>query len=362
MSFPSKEIAPRQTIRRKPVPSRFERRDIKTTSDHVSVDRLGKEALKVLAHVHLYPPVHNAGAEWMLHALLKYGLDNRGWDVQVLTDHLPARSDSFQGIRVRHDRNISTVSIEYRFSNVIITHLDMTRKAMEISGRQGRPLVHLVHNDMQLAFNRVTRKSCALAVFNSQWLKDAVQWDGPSIIMHPPTRMADYEIKLEGDKVTLINLSPAKGVDVFYDAVERNPNINFLGVKGSYGEQVLPIRDFPNLEIWDNQPDIKEVYRQTKILLMPSHYESWGRVAVEAACSGIPTICSPTPGLLEAGVGADYCDPLKARSWSSAINRLMRSDAVWNQASEEAKARAIELDLISEQQLLETAEHIESLA
>jgi hypothetical protein len=39
----------------------------------------------------------------------------------------------------------------------------------------------------------------------------------------------------------------------------------------------------------------------------------------------------------------------------------MRSDAVWNEASEESKARAVELDLISEQQLLETTEMMESL-
>ena len=37
---------------------------------------------------------------------------------------------------------------------------------------------------------------------------------------------------------------------------------------------------------------------------MPSDYESWGRTATEAMCSGIPVICSEANGLkkLMAGV------------------------------------------------------------
>jgi len=64
----------------------------------------------------------------MLHAILRYGKEQRGWNVQVITDQLPERSDEWQGIPVRHDRNVRNLTIDYRFSNVVITHLDATQR------------------------------------------------------------------------------------------------------------------------------------------------------------------------------------------------------------------------------------------
>lgn len=365
MTFPRKDLPPRQAVN----PDRTTRRPIQRMAPASTVPigagpkpRSANTPFRVLAHIHLYPPSHNAGAEWMLHALLRYGREVRGWDVQVITDHLPERSDEWQGIKVRHDRNVQRVALDYRFSNVIITHLDATRKAMELSARQGRPLVHMIHNDAQLAYHRVQRRNAALVIYNSKWIKEAVKWDGPGVVLHPPTRMADYEIKPEGNKVSLLNLSLAKGVSIFYRVAERNPSMNFLGVRGSYGAQEVPGGGVVNVEIIDNQADVvNEVYRRTRVLLVPSHYESWGRVAVEAACSGIPSICSPTPGLCEAGVAAAFCEPDDIAAWNKELRRLMRSPQAWVEASAKAKERAVELDKIAEEQLAKTAEAMEAL-
>lgn len=297
----------------------------------------------------------------MLHALLRYGAENRGWHVQVITDQLPERNDEWQGIPVRHDRNVQRLAVEYRFSDVIITHLDTTRKAMELSSRAGRPLVHLVHNDRQLAYHHVQRRHAALAVFNSQWLLDAVAWQGPSTVLHPPTRIEDYAVEKPGRAVSLLNLSEAKGSRTFYSVAQSNPSLDFLAVKGAYAPQILPPKEALNIRLVENQADAREVYKRTKVLMVPSHYESWGRVAVEAACSGIPSVCSPTPGLLEAGVAAAYCDPDDTAAWNKAVRRLMRSPDAWRKASKKALRRAQELDVIAEEQLLDLAERIEGL-
>lgn len=319
--------------------------------------------MRVLAHIHLYPPTHNAGAEWMIHALLRYGAEVRGWDVQVITDHLPKRNDSWQGIKVRHDRSPQNLMLEYMQADVCLTHLDTTRKAVQLGVRTSTPVVHLVHNHRQLAFHQVKPNQAPLVIFNSEWLRDEVAWDGPSTILHPPTRVADYEIdpRPDGDMVTLLNVQAAKGSDTFYELARRNPTIPFLGVKGSYGLQEMPPTDLANVVVIDNQADVKKVYEMTRVLLMPSHYESWGRVAVEAACSGIPSICAPTPGLKEANVAYAFADPEDYAAWDSALGMLYGNDDEWERASVAAKKRAIELDGLVDIQLRETAEAIEAL-
>jgi glycosyltransferase involved in cell wall biosynthesis len=44
---------------------------------------------------------------------------------------------------------------------------------------------------------------------------------------------------------------------------------------------------------------MREVWSQTKVVLMPSEYESYGMVAAEACVNGIPVIAHPTKGLVE---------------------------------------------------------------
>lgn len=318
------------------------------------------DAVKLLAHIHLYPPTHNAGAEWMLHGILRYLKEERGMEIQVITDQPPERNDEFEGIKVRFDRKPQNLNMEYQFSSVVITHLDATRKSVEFAAKYGRPVVHLIHNDRQLSFHGVKTNQCALAVFNSQWLLDEVEWPGQAMIVHPPTKIADYKVDTRGaDAITLINLNAQKGVRVFYELAAAFPEERFIGVTGGYGPQV-PAPNLPNLEILPHTPDIKAVYAQTKILLVPSHYESWGRVAVEAACSGIPSIASPTPGLREAGVSYDFPAVDNVPQWVAAL-RNMLEPTTWTRASNHAKRRSEQLDALVDTQMAELADRIESL-
>ena len=68
-------------------------------------------------------------------------------------------------------------------------------------------------------------------------------------------------------------------------------------------------------------PDL--VWSRTRVLLMPSEAESWGRVGVEALCSGIPVIAHPTLGLLEALGGAGvFVDRDDLVGWAKALADL----------------------------------------
>jgi glycosyltransferase involved in cell wall biosynthesis len=117
-------------------------------------------------------------------------------------------------------------------------------------------------------------------------------------------------------------------------------------VVGGYGEQIIR-DDLPNMEIVPHTPGdrmAKDVYARTKILLAPSAYESYGRVAVEAMCSGIPVIAHPTPGLLESlGDAGTFCDRDDLDAWEAAI-RSLSTPNVYRTASKAASARAAGLD------------------
>jgi len=70
---------------------------------------------------------------------------------------------------------------------------------------------------------------------------------------------------------------------------------------------------------------------------MPSEYESWGRVGVEAMASGIPVIAHPTPGLQESlGDAGVFVDRNDIDGWERAIRRLLTPRA-YGTASKKAR-------------------------
>lgn len=310
-------------------------------------------SIKALAFVHLYPPHHNAGAEWMLHSIFKKMVEVYGWECRVVVGREPVRNDHFQGIKVLSALKDQQDVLREQciWADVVFTHLDFTREAMQLTHELHKPLVHLVHNHLQLEYFGVTPDKAALVVFNSRWLQDKVQWGSDSTVMVPPVWLDDYATD-PGEAITLINMSVEKGVDVFYALAEMFPNEQFLGVRGAYGDQA-PEPKMHNLTIVSQTPNIKEeIYRRTKILLMPSRYESWGRVCVEAAASGIPTIAASTPGLLETGIPIFYCnvDPVDLQAWRDAVERLLKQDT-YETAGAQALSRARDLEVMSMQQL-----------
>jgi len=302
--------------------------------------------LRVLAVIHMAPPHHNAGAEMMIHTLLRHLVRN-GHEVRVLLSRTPEREYVHEGVTYSRGVTRHELARWFRWCTVAVTHLDLTRTASSMAIANRKPLAHIVHNDRQLAYHRVTPRPGVLAVFNSEWIADSSAWAGESVVVRPPVVAEDYRTT-PGECLTLVNLSLSKGAEVFYDLARRLPDHRFLGVRGSYAQQVVPAALPGNVTIRDNTPAMRDVYGATRVLLMPSDYESWGRVAVEAAASGIPTIAHPTPGLREslgpAGIFADRADP---DAWAEAIRRLDKPTA-YKKAAAASRARSLALDPVAE--------------
>lgn len=276
--------------------------------------------LWIVVYVRFYLPYSNCGSDHYLHRVLKW-LQNRGHRITVLLG-----SDA-KGVPYEYDgievRSKPLFGIPYFLDcDVVFTQLDFT--CFTCNEVKRKPIVWFMHN---LAYYGTVRrnKDRVLAVYNSESALKLVDYPNRKFVLPPPVDIESMDVcegkgNFEG-KITLINLNENKGAEVFYKLAELNSDLGFLGVKGSYGLQV--VRNLPNVEIIDNQKDIREVYKRTSILLMPSERESWGLTATEASANGIPVICTDLPGLREnMGDAGIYVDRNDIKKWSEMIRKL----------------------------------------
>lgn len=257
-------------------------------------------------------PEHPAGAEWTVHDAFAW-LATRKHDCRIVsrTGYLQDRVD---GVLVYSQPSDDELAQHFIECDVMVTQLAATMHAQLLAASYQTPLVQYVHSENQIDELGVTPSSSALVVFNAQHVADACAWwPGESMVMRPPINAERVRVDAPlGSCTTLINLSNAKGGPAFWrlaHALEQTP---FLGVQGAYDHQALtPLglatyneneaaTGLPrNLAVIGAVRDIRDALRFTRTLLVLSSSETYGRVAAEAAASGIPTICVDTPGLRE---------------------------------------------------------------
>lgn len=300
--------------------------------------------MKLYAVVHGFVPEHGAGAEWMLHDMLKYLVD-KGHEATVYRPK--GEPTVFNGIKVTNQLDKQ----EIKQSDVLISHLNLTGQALNLSRELKKPLIWIAHNTHHYGIVSVRRHNVGI-IYNSQYVKDGVgqyHKNQPGMILNPPCDINHYKIKNRGSHVTLVNINDAKGGATLKHLAEAMPNEKFLGVKGGYGNQVL---DQPkNVKIVENMADIRKAYAKSRIVMMPSRYESWGRVAVEAMSCGIPVIANPTPGLQESLGDAGYF--VKFNDVQGHIDAIKDIDANYPEWQEKVKLRSVQLYEQSQKQLAE---------
>jgi glycosyltransferase involved in cell wall biosynthesis len=260
----------------------------------------------------------------MLHELLKY-LVGSGHKVEVLLPISNIESYDLEGVKVNPDIFTYTQKA-IQTSDLVITHLDRAGKCLNYCEYYHKPMVQIIHNTNNYDILRVKHKELAhgrflYVLYNSIYTRDDCRYPNPGVVVHPPIDPKRYKVK-RGKKLTLINLFERKGGLFFQDLAKLMPEYEFLGVEGGYGRQEKD-GNLTNVEYMDNTPDARKIYSKTRILLMPSMYESYGRTGVEAMVSGIPVIAAPTPGLKESlGTAGIYCNIESPLSWVEAIKKL----------------------------------------
>ena len=291
-------------------------------------------------------------------------LQTRGHQVAFLTILVPAEGyngGTYRGFRFMHYTAASGV---LESADILVTpHSPILPDVRKINSRgYNRPIVATCHFDgnyTAVANSAVARPEWSEMLFfvntvmEANYRKHILPWPSQirrtemvRPILHRNKVM--IEEPFEGDCVTLINANLNKGQVAFLEMAKRMPNQKFLGVLPYYGErEVAPAT--PNVEWIKFDDDIRNIFRRTKILVMPSYYESFGRVGVEAMANGIPVLYSKpvknnqyenasTEGLQSwiapAGIA---CDRDNADEWVSAIQSL-EDPEVYEEKRKEVKA------------------------
>lgn len=157
-----------------------------------------------------------------------------------------------------------------------------------------------------------------------------------------------------GQYVTLINPHPLKGGFVLLEIAKRNPTIPFLVVESwplmpSYKASFLEeVKKLGNIKYIDATMNMDAVFRDTRVLLVPSQYEeAWGRVINEAQYNGVPVIASSQGGMPEAVGNAGIVVQVKDNidQWNFELQKLLSDDVLYQKLSCAGRQRVTRDDL-----------------
>jgi glycosyltransferase involved in cell wall biosynthesis len=294
--------------------------------------------LTTTAISHGYPPLWNMGGEVSLHRTLVAAQGDKA--CLTATD----KPYVFEGVKVE---KIDTPDVLQIMSNprpiaqqliqldtkVAIGQNELSLATVKAAHIANAVSVISVHTPPRYGAGiREALKLSDYAVYNTY--TSATQWGEPNaLVVHPPTTPVPKGISTSGDAYTLLSSLGNKGVTVALELAKKYPSKRFIIVR-SPAEATHGIRNLeelasqlPNVELCPRVAP-EEVYKylkQTRILLVPSRYETYGMSAIEAASYGIPSVHVDTPHVREGiGDGAVLVPGLNTGATADGIDLIER--------------------------------------
>lgn len=265
--------------------------------------------MKIIVFTLDYPPHRVIGAELAVHRLVKR-LQGAGHtvEVRILADS-QARHD---GVTARPHNTTPLWN-----ADVVITNATLGTRARNVWPHT--PLVLWAHNNQVTPLLDVKESNPEVLVSNTRHMRDVfMSVNGQdSMVLYPIPDPQIQRLTDPGNAVTLINGSREKGGKIVAEVAPLLPNVHFLVVRGGHGPQVA--QTAPNVEIVDHQSDLDAVWARTRVLIVPSHLESYSMVGFEALQRGIPVIGRALPGVVEALGGETWVRSRNPEAWAVAI-------------------------------------------
>jgi D-inositol-3-phosphate glycosyltransferase len=186
-----------------------------------------------------------------------------------------------------------------------------------------------------------------------------------STLFHPATRREsapDTGAGEPGYAVVAGRLQPLKGLDLAIEAVAAvpdhlRPELVIAGDASAdydgYIDELTRlaarhgIADGVRFVGPRSRVDLARLFRGAKVVLVPSHSETFGLVALEAAASGVPVVAQGTGGLREAVLAGDTGLIIESRDpadWAAALTTVLGDPELAARLSAAARTRAEEFD------------------
>ena len=268
---------------------------------------------KILVYVKLYAHKNKAGGEIYLHRFLKGLKQDKNILVMVESDQY--HEYTYDGIKIVETNEKHSIFNILQFET-IITQLDFLPKVNDFALKNEKRVVNIFHCSVP---NNIPyyKNDNIIKIFNSNYVKNMALHDSNlkkinnSFLLYPYIDFEKYSMiqKTIEDReyITFINPQRSKGGDVVEQLAKMYPDKKFMIVKGGYYlhlQELHRYKKLPNCHIINNTSNmIKNVYSKTRILLMPSRYETYGMCVSEAQACGIPTISNCKSGGLVENLG-----------------------------------------------------------
>lgn len=129
-------------------------------------------------------------------------------------------------------------------------------------------------------------------------------------------------------------LDRQKGVDLLLDAMRQLDNSFFLLVVGDYvtdANQKFPQGENFRLIGWQSRSQLFDLYDSSHAVIVPSRWEGFGLVAIEALRAGRPVLASKTGGLVDIvsdGVDGFLFQPESVSALISTIEKFRNSNYI----------------------------------
>lgn len=204
----------------------------------------------------------------------------------------------------------------------------------------------------------------------SDYMRDYIQsFSGlDSTVLHFPSYGAGpftHFNNFDSGYALMVNPCAYKGISIFLALAEKLPQVSFAAIPfwGTSAEDRAALERLPNVTMVQPSRELDDVFKQTKVLLVPSVWgEAYGQIVVDAMLRGIPVMASNTGGLPEAKLGVDYVLPVNmveryevdanmqtrpvvpeqdVSLWVETLARLLTDRALYERISLESRAAAL---------------------
>lgn len=326
----------------------------------------------VVALSHGYPPEWNMGGEVSLHRMLQM-IDG---DKHVLTN--TTKSYKFEGINVQPIDAINVLDIQTNpnpiskqlnelDADIVIGQNELSLSGVRSARMTGSIPIVSVHTPPRYGRNIMQALGEAdYAIYNTR--TSAIEWGEPNaMVVHPPISSLPEKTYTKGDAYTILSSLRNKGVETVIELAKRYKDKRFIIVRSpaeaTHGLANLEeiVKDIPNIELHPRvaPEEVDKYFKQTRILLVPSRYETYGMSSIEAAGYGIPCVHVDTPHVREGiGDGAILVPPCHVEATAQGIDTIESNYSLY---SENARKRAEWLHARQKIEGLQFSEFIENL-